>query len=1175
MKLFNRRWLTAAIAPLLLAFLAIAQPAQAADYNGNCANISQFNGTGNVTISNTGACNLPNSITATGFIHITSSGAVTAQGLNAGYDLLVFAASGNISTQVLSSGGANYLDLQAQNGNISTGVITAGSSMRALAENGTIHIAGNLTSNIGGLGGNIMLRAGSTVRAGAISTNGGAKSGGVQIDANLNGGNTLFQIGNNATNGVTSINTSNVSGGGSAPNFVQGGLQVTNGTAASTGGITVTSMSAINVVATGSRSGIINLNARHGVLTLPTGTLNATGPAGQGAGFIALLARTINTANGTIISASQTSAASPTTHGVVIAAETLNVVGGSGLQVIADGDGIAGAPTYANLAPEGSFTLTSNNDYINYYWTIDNTNQYTTHLGMTVAGAGAPLTVSANGNQTQLTVTGYPINFNNGAVTLRAKGGLANTHKIVMQYSGGYSNTNGLTFGGNGAVTLDASGNSGNDSAGDISIYVDQMSINSTVPSFTVNANGVGSGTGARINLQPSKLVTSASPSVNISANGANGYVYFVPWTGSATGDVAITSAAFNVNANARASGTGNAGTIYFAATNTNFGPAAKVKFSSNGPTSGSGNGGNISVFPGNVALGTLKLGTNAGNVQVLANAGSTGGDGGTVNINPFPGSISIETANAVTASASTGASANSKGGSITLIGNPNVTVPSTLTGASLNVDGKGNKDGGTIKILGNGTLDLGTAQGGLNLSAKANGTGKGGNIEIGYTTTLTQNGVISVAGGSGSGSNGEGGTIVLHHLGSATISGQLIADGAGTGKAGTININSSAFNTMDLNDAVMSASGDPSGSGAGNSIVIANAGTIAVDNSHFKANGGGSGGNAGTISMNIDPGATAINVTTAKFEAKGTANGEGGRVDINKATGTFTTTDPNIGINVHYVINVDGGTGVGTSGFNGSIALNGITCQQWKTAAAIYPKVAWDCITPASGANISTLVSAGGSFSSTIQGQLANLISPPPAAQRVNVYAMNSLRDFESYFARVPDLLHNNQYGRSIVSWLRVSATFVSSDNGLNTTLSGSPTIMVGALAHELGHNLDYIWGPGLFVLSDQSAWTSKMAPAFAALDLLPCGNVFFTATCTTYPSLTNTQRWNARFTGIQSTDPQELFAAMYEHVQSSSTGIPPSYQAEPELEKALASLTSLKTYMTNTVASPPPANK
>ncbi|MFA7340788.1 MAG: hypothetical protein WC028_28640, partial [Candidatus Obscuribacterales bacterium] len=67
MKQTKKRWLGLAFAPALFALIGFASPAQAANYSGDCAGISAFNGSGNVTITNTGTCNLPNALTATGF----------------------------------------------------------------------------------------------------------------------------------------------------------------------------------------------------------------------------------------------------------------------------------------------------------------------------------------------------------------------------------------------------------------------------------------------------------------------------------------------------------------------------------------------------------------------------------------------------------------------------------------------------------------------------------------------------------------------------------------------------------------------------------------------------------------------------------------------------------------------------------------------------------------------------------------------------------------------------------------------------------------------------------------------------------------------------------------------------------------------------------------------------
>ena len=54
-----------------------------------------------------------------------------------------------------------------------------------------------------------------------------------------------------------------------------------------------------------------------------------------------------------------------------------------------------------------------------------------------------------------------------------------------------------------------------------------------------------------------------------------------------------------------------------------------------------------------------------------------------------------------------------------------------------------------------------------------------------------------------------------------------------------------------------------------------------------------------------------------------------------------------------------------------------------------------------------------------------------------------------------------------------------------------------------------------------------------------------------------------------------QSLLAqrAMFEHVESFLTGNPPSYQVDPELEKALDTLLQQKAYMSGKIGNPPPA--
>src|SRR5262249_27771831 len=128
--------------------------------------------------------------------------------------------------------------------------------------------------------------------------------------------------------------------------------------AASTGEYNVV----VGAASSESKPAAIILNAQSGTLTLQTGTLNADGPSGYGAGHILLLADTITTVSGTVISASQTAAASATYHYVMLAANTIEVAG-SGLEVRANGNGVTSASAQAALLPKGSMAVTSSDDF--------------------------------------------------------------------------------------------------------------------------------------------------------------------------------------------------------------------------------------------------------------------------------------------------------------------------------------------------------------------------------------------------------------------------------------------------------------------------------------------------------------------------------------------------------------------------------------------------------------------------------------------------------------------------------------------------------------------------------------------------------------------------------------------------------------------------------------------
>ncbi|MBA4077085.1 MAG: hypothetical protein C0508_18760, partial [Cyanobacteria bacterium PR.023] len=398
-----------------------------------------------------------------------------------------------------------------------------------------------------------------------------------------------------------------------------------------------------------------------------------------------------------------------------------------------------------------------------------------------------------------------------------------------------------------------------------------------------------------------------------------------------------------------------------------------KVKVTGNGPSAGVGTGGNITFFPGTIA--ELKLGTNAGDVQVLADGGSTGGDAGRLNINPFPSpsNVTIDTANAVSAKAR---GTNAKGGFVQLVANPNLSVNPLLTGAAINVDGKGTGAAGEIHIFANGTLNLGSATGSLLLSAKGDpaGTGNGGIVELGYVTTLTTSD-ISVAGGAGSGSNAKGGTINIH-----------------------------------------------------------DSGIVSVGNSTFDASAQGNG-DGGEITIS---GGSPINFSAATIKAIAgpSGTGKGGRFVSSSAIGTANV------FNVPRIIKVDPGSQILSTEFAGSIKLNGITCQQWKSVnSPSWLKTYWKCSDPTSYLG---LYYAPANFaeqmSPTLRGQLGT--------SNVWLFAFASIADYSTFFGypNTNDRKGNTDTYSGGTPYI-VSNIFPPNPSAEN---------LKEATAHELGHTLD-----------------------------------------------------------------------------------------------------------------------
>lgn len=506
MKLKLLRWLLPAIVPAALMFGAAS--AKANDYD--CSLSVPTNVTGDANISSDGDCIINHSVTATGAItfeirgSLFVTGDLTAQGNNIGM---------NVDNDIVIQG---------------TGNITSGTVVYMKSVNGLINVIGKIKANTTqppNSQGNVLLQAAGNIATGDIITGGdeGMNSpwtGSVQIDANMGGANVPFVIGGTGgANGINgSIDTRSTTGGGVGPITTKGGVRITNGTAASTGGIVVANSTSILVQASNSKSGWIILNARSGKITLQ-GNLNADGASGKMAGNIVLLADTVEADDGVVISASQTNAAPASGHQILIATKSVKYSGANGLQIHADGQALSSVVS-VYLLPFGNINAISNDSVMNLLWSFSAAQpigQVNSELAIS-GDAEAPITVSANGDNTKVFISAYPIVFTGGDVTIEAKG--KNNHVIQMGYFNTFVDKEGLVFLNTGRTLFDANAtNNGN--GGTISINVDKVTFLSRNHIFRADGPNNGDGNGGNINFVSMMINLEDEPKVFFSADGA------------------------------------------------------------------------------------------------------------------------------------------------------------------------------------------------------------------------------------------------------------------------------------------------------------------------------------------------------------------------------------------------------------------------------------------------------------------------------------------------------------------------------------------------------------------------------------------------------------------------------------------------------------------------------
>jgi hypothetical protein len=401
---------------------------------------------GNVYITTTsGTVTIGGATTSTGQVYIFGPSGLTTAAITSSDYMFLETSSGTSSFSGELTSTNNYIYLQSPNI-----VSTAAASLSAgayiqVTDGGvqTINLKGTVASGTyNQQGGTILLFAQGNIATGAItlsSLNAAAnQAGSLDIKANQGGGNALFTIGGTGqTNGVNGPITMKTGlGGGTQNNFFTGGLFITNGSLSSTGGITL-KPGALALQATSSNAPIIFLDAQNGTLTLGSDGLSVPGNTGQSGGVITLLANTIAAPSGALLDAHSPSGANATTHNVVLAAANVTF-GSTGLTLNANGGGVSSSlQATANIVPQNSLYIQDTENPTNLLWTVVNNGNPGTYAGPLSIGVGStgPLAVTANGSNSFVTVSGYPLNVGGGNVLFQSQG--AAQHQVYVGYYNG------------------------------------------------------------------------------------------------------------------------------------------------------------------------------------------------------------------------------------------------------------------------------------------------------------------------------------------------------------------------------------------------------------------------------------------------------------------------------------------------------------------------------------------------------------------------------------------------------------------------------------------------------------------------------------------------------------------------------------------------------------------
>ncbi len=774
MQLKKKRWLGLAFAPALFALIGFASPAQANNYNDNCANYpGNFDGNGTVTISNTGTCTLNQAVTATGAVSITSSGSVSTASAISGSSVSINATSGAISaTAITSTSGA--LSLTTTNGAISADTLNA--SNGALTVNsGTSLTFTNVVQSTNGL---VDLKAVNNIQTKKVTAGYGLKiesttgkiiaDGGAATNDALKANNGKLEIISKDLLTITGITTS-----------INGDMELTAdkdlmADAISSGyGLKVTSTNGkINITAkvdsnTSNFGGNILLTAKNNIAT---GDINTHGSTSYGGVEI-----NANTGGTSVLF---TIGGSGEPNGVNGSINTSNTTAGG-----TDPNFIRGGVFITNGTPTSNLGITvADVSKIQVNSTMGRSGLIILNAqdGPLTFAAGTLSSDGAAGGAGQIILMAKTITFGaNSVVSATQTQGLAGTsHGITIA-------TGAINFSGSTGLSLKADG----DGTGNKSIYLFPqktvtVSSNSDYHALTWNStfaslstidrplSFVGTGTaplfvsadGSNTGIQIAGNATSFSGgkvTLESKGNTNHGVFYFdsgpsndgkgLTFTSSAAllvdasadttanakgGDIFVSTDALSLNASGHtfkavgptATGSnGDGGRILISSVAaTQLKTSSKVTIVADAASAGTGNAvaedvANINIrkaielYPGPV---NLDIGTAAGQYSMSAKGGKNGGNGGTVIVSSSP--VNILVPNAINASAQGG---NGNGGEIYFYSYVNSISPT----ATLTAIGKGNGQGGKFTaysfVLGADVNKFIKVDGGANVAAAFNGS--------------------------------------------------------------------------------------------------------------------------------------------------------------------------------------------------------------------------------------------------------------------------------------------------------------------------------------------------------------------------------------------------------------------------------------------------------------------